>query len=374
MLKAFITGGGTGGHIYPAIAIADAISEEPEDKYGFENQIYYIGNPSNLEYAIVKEKNYKKFLPVLCTGMPREMNKDFLKWACRLFVAWKKCREYIRKYNPQVIFGTGGYVTAPVILAGITMGVPIVMHDCDANPGLVTRKLSPFAKIVSIAFESAKLQIKNRNCYLNGNPIRKAFSTTTKDEARKKLNIEDKLTLCIMGGSQGAKSINNAGLQIIKELSQKYNLQIIFQTGKKKYDQTIEQLQVCYPEYEQDKNIIIKPYFNNMATVLKASDIAVSRAGSLSISELCACSIAAIFIPYPYAAADHQRKNARYMEERGAGLYLEDSDDMKDSMLELITDLINNPDKLRSIQENAGKLAKFDAVEKLVEQIKKVSK
>ena len=359
----FITGGGTGGHIYPALAVADKLLKLEDTE-----KIYYIGNPNNLEATITKDKNYR-FLPVISSGMPRHVGLDLVKWAFQMIFAWLKCCIYIKKYKPNAIFGTGGYVSAPALLAGMTMKIPFVMHDCDANPGLVTRKLAPYAKSLSVAFEAAKNKLHNNNCNINGNPIREEFKTLDKVQARKNLRIQDKLTICIMGGSQGAKTINQATLPLLKTLSEKYDLQIIFQTGKKNFDKAISELKEIYPQYEADKNIIIKPYFDDMVTVLKACDIAVSRAGSLSISELCASSIAPIFIPYPYAAADHQRKNAKYMVQKGAGLYLEDSDTNSESLGKLISELIENKQYLKEIQDNASKLAKFDGVEKIIKQI-----
>jgi UDP-N-acetylglucosamine--N-acetylmuramyl-(pentapeptide) pyrophosphoryl-undecaprenol N-acetylglucosamine transferase len=359
----FITGGGTGGHIYPAIAVADELLNiETTEK------IYYVGNPNNLEATIVKDKNYE-FLPVVSSGMPRKISFELISWVIKLFFAWLKCCYYVKKYHPNKIFGTGGYVSAPVLLAGMTTKTPFVMHDCDANPGLVTRKLAPHAQSVSLAFEIAKEKIHNKNSFINGNPIRGKFSTLTKQEARKELNLEDKLTICVMGGSQGAKTINSATVEILKDLSQKNDLQVIFQTGKRNFEQVEKRLSEIYPEYKSDKNLIIKPYFEDMVTVMKACDIAVSRAGSLSISELCASSVAPIFIPYPYATANHQRKNAKFMVEQNAGLYLEDSETTPQSLLNLLTELVNNPQKLQTLQEGTSKLAKFDACTRIIKQI-----
>ena len=359
----FITGGGTGGHIYPAVAVADGLLKREDTE-----KIYYVGNPNNLEANIVKEKNYT-FLPVMSSGMPRKACFELIKWACQMFIGWLKCLGYIKRYKPDVIFGTGGYVSAPILFAAITMKVPFVMHDCDANPGLVTRQLAPFAKSISVAFDTEKGKLNNKNCHVNGNPIREQFSILTKDSARQALGLENKLTLCVMGGSQGAKKINEAAVQILKKLSQDMDLQVIFQTGKRNYDDVINALKSIYPDWEQNKNIILRPYFDNMTEVLKASDIAVSRAGSLSISELCASSIATIFIPYPYAAADHQRKNAKYMVENGAGIYLEDAETNAQKLLELIKSLTDNSEYLNKIQNNAHNMAKFNGVEKIIEQI-----
>ena len=357
----FITGGGTGGHIYPAVAVADELAKE-----GYT--IYYVGNPKNLEYNIVSQKNYE-FLPVNVHGMPRKLSFALIKWTLQLFVAVLKSIIYIIKYKPDAIFGTGGYVSAPAMIAGKLLNKPYMMHDCDAQPGLVTRKLGTYAKAVSLAFESASKFIKNKNIYINGNPIRPQFQTLTKNEARQKLKLADKLTLCVMGGSQGARTINDATVFMLKKLSTEYNLQIIFQTGKKNFERVVEQIIRAYPEYETDNNIIIKPYIEDMVTVLKASDIAISRAGSLSISEIEAAGLASILIPYPHAAADHQRKNAKFMEEKGAALYLEDSQTDEIHLIELLEGLINNHDKLKELQSNAQKLAKYDGVNKIVEQL-----
>ncbi len=361
MSRYFITGGGTGGHIYPAIAVADYLNDEGET-------IFYVGNPKNLEYDIVTKRGYK-FLPVNVSGLPRKACLELFKWGFKLFFAVIQSVFYIIKYKPDVVFGTGGYVSAPALMAANILKTPYVMHDCDAKPGLVTRFLSKNAASVSLAFECAADYIRNENCYVNGNPIRMEFKTLTKEKARLNLGLENKLTICIMGGSQGARSINEAAVGILKTLSNDYNVQVIFQTGKRKFRTVEEHLSAKYSEYQSDKNLIVKPYFDDMISVLKASDIAVSRAGSLSISELCASSVATIFVPYPFAAADHQRKNARYMENQCAGIYLEDSEVSSDRLLELILDLIKNPDKLHQLQNNAFKLAKFDGVLSIVKQI-----
>ena len=146
----FITGGGTGGHIYPAIAIADALYEKGD-------KIFYIGNPENLEFSIVGQKPYSEnFLPVNIHGMPRKLSPELLKWGIQLFFAVIKSIGYIKKYKPKAAFGTGGYVSAPILIACKLMKVPYMLHDCDANPGLVTRKLATGAATVSLAFDCAK--------------------------------------------------------------------------------------------------------------------------------------------------------------------------------------------------------------------------
>lgn len=363
----FITGGGTGGHIYPAIAIAEALRKDETTK-----DIYYIGNPNNLEYGIVKKAHFK-FLPIKVSGMPRKIGWDFIKWGIELELANWKALYYLWRFKPDAILGTGGYVSAPALMASNLSKTPYMIHDCDAQPGMVSKFVAPMAKQVSLAFEDSASYIRSNNISINGNPIREQFKTLTKEQARQNMNLENKTTITIMGGSQGAKSIDDATIQCLKQIFEKYDVQVIFQTGAKHYENTIKALEEVYPEFEHNKNLVIKPYFDDMVTALKATDIAISRAGSLSLSEICACGIAPILIPYPYAAADHQRKNAKSLLNKNACLYLEDKETTGETLLEKLDELLSDPEKLALIQANTRALAKLDATQTIVEQLKKVA-
>lgn len=363
----FVTGGGTGGHIYPALAVADELSAG-------DSKVYYVGNKRNMEFELATKKGYK-FLHVSIKGMPRGLNPKFFIWGIKLVKAIIRSIRYIKKYKPKAVFATGGYVSAPMIFACIITKTPYMMHDCDAMPGLVTKKLSKRAKYVSLAFEKAKKYIPNKHTVVTGNPIREAFETMTKAQALENMGLgQNKITLCIMGGSQGAKSINNTAIELLKELSQERNLQIIFQTGKKNYDDVIERVRQIYPTFEQNQSLIIKPYFMDMISVLKSSDIVVSRAGSLSISEICASGAAPILIPYPHAAANHQRINAKYLLEMGACIYIEDKELDPNRLREAIVSLVENSVKMNYIKQNSSHLAKPDATKHIVEILKGINK
>ena len=360
--KYFVTGGGTGGHIYPALAVADELSKNGA-------KVYYVGNKRNMEYELASKKGYK-FLHVSIKGMPRGLNPKLFWWGVKLVKAILYSIRYIKKYKPNAVFATGGYVSAPMIFACIITKTPYMMHDCDAMPGLVTRKLSRKAKYVSLAFEKAKKFIPNKRAIVTGNPIREEFKTISKEKARAEFNLDNsKLILAIMGGSQGAKSINNTAVELLKEFSQELNLQVIFQTGKKNYDEVTEHLRQIYPAFEQDNNLIVRPYFDNMVSVLKASDIVISRAGSLSLSEICASNVAPILVPYPHAAANHQRINAKSLLEAGACIYIEDSELEPNKLRETILELINNQIKMNYLKQNSTYLAKLDAVKDIVNLI-----
>lgn len=364
----FITGGGTGGHIYPAVAVADELIKNEN------NTVYYVGNPDNMEYKIALKKGYK-FLPVSVKGMPRKLSFQFIFWTAKLSFAILKAIYYILRYKPDAIFGTGGYVSAPLLFAANILRKPnYMLHDCDMQPGIVTRLFAKNAKCVSLAFEGAQPHIKNTNCHINGNPLRPEFKQVLKIDAKEKLGLNmDKPVLCVMGGSQGAKSINNSFVEIIKELVQEHEYQIIFQTGAKNYEYISDRLSKIFKHYEKNKNLIVKPYFENMVEILKASDIVISRAGSLSLSEIFASGIAPILIPYPYAAADHQRKNAKFVEENNACIYIENSDVDPNYLLKLLLDLKNDSQKIKELKTNASKLAKLDALKDIVEQFERIS-
>lgn len=314
------------------------------------------------------------FFGVNITAMPRCFGFDFIKWSFKLLIATVKSIGYIFKYRPNLIFGTGGYVSAPMLFAGILTRTPIVIHECDAVAGKVTKLIAPFAQSVSAAFETSKEGIKSDKIYVNGNPIREEFLSTDRYRARQAWNLKDRLTIMVMGGSQGAKKINSVLVQSLKKLFKKYDIQIIHQTGLKNYDETVRELKKVYPQYTENSQYIVRPYFKKMYLPMLASDIAVSRAGSLSISEICVSGLASILIPYPYAAADHQRKNAKEMEEMGAALYLEDSQCTPEAFMEKLESLINDTQKMIELQNNAKKLVKYDATKNIVEQIKQVSK
>ena len=363
----FISGGGTGGHIYPAITIADELLREDDTQ-----KIYYVGNPKNLEYEIVQARESIDFLPVNVSGMPRKFSFKFIRWCVDLEISIWKCIFYILKYQPDAIFTTGGYVSAPVAFAAMLLRKPFMIHDCDAHPGLVSQNVAPFAKCVSVAFESSKNMLNANNIVCNGNPIRNSFDNISKQEAREKLGLKDKFTIIGMGGSQGAMTINTALIEIAQELTEQLDVQLIIQTGKKNYKDVIKKFEEYFPNYYMNTNLIVKSYFEDMSIPLKAADLAIARAGSVSLSEISACALPSILVPYPHAAADHQRKNAKEKCENGASLCLEDSDCNKDSLIEQVKSLYYHPEKLLEMGVSSKNLARKNSTQSIIQQLKSI--
>ncbi len=365
----FISGGGTGGHIYPALSVVQTLLLQEDTE-----KIYYIGNPKYMEYEIVKNIEGVEFLQVCVSGMPRKLSFDFIKWIFQLEISLWKALFYIKKYKPDAIFTTGGYVSAPIAFMGALLKKPLMIHDCDAIPGLVSRSVAPFADCASVAFENSKNILKAKKIVFTGNPVRSEFLTVSKEEAREKLGLRNKMTVLLTGGSQGAKNLNNAALKAAEEIVEQMDLQFIVQTGKKNYDEFVKQLSEIFPNYSKNTNLVVRPYFDDMFYALKSADIVISRAGSLSLSELNLCGSACILVPYPYAAADHQRKNADEAEKIGYAIACEDKDFNGETLVNMLKSLVYNPDKIKKMSEAALANSKPYAKEEIIKTLKSLIK
>lgn len=363
----FITGGGTGGHIYPAVSIIDALLNS-----GVKNEeIFYLGNKKNLEYEIAQKNGYN-FLSYSIQGMPRRISIKMLFWLSMLFLSTLKAICHALKHKPNVVFATGGYVCAPILFAALFLRIPYVLHDCDIQPGIVTRFFAPYAKYVTLAFEEAKKFIKSKNTVVTGNPVRQEFKVISKKQARQTLSLADDFTVLIMGGSLGAQKINNSSFKILKEYANKEGYKIIWQTGKKNFDEVVKKILNDFTELPD--NLLLQPYFDKMYLTLLSSDLVVSRAGSLSLSEICASSLPSILIPYPLASQNHQYKNAKSLADAGISVLLEDKYCTNESLFELVNSLINNKKLLSDLSYNAYKNAKLNSTTDILDLIIKAHK
>ncbi len=357
----FITGGGTGGHIYPAVAIINELINEGVDK----KNIFYLGNKKNLEFEIAKKYGFN-FLSYSAKGMPRKFTLKFILWMFGLFVSCLRAFQYVVKYRPSVVFATGGYICAPILFCALIFRIPYVLHDSDIQPGIVTRFFAKNAQSVSVSFEEAKKYLNSKNIYVNGNPVRQEFTTISKKQAREELSLKDAFTILIMGGSLGARTINNSSFKILKEYANKENIEIIWQTGKKNFDEVTKKI---LDEFQVlPDNLVLQPFFDKMYLALLSSDLVVSRAGSLSLYEIFESSI---LIPYPYASSDHQKKNAMNFVENKMALMIEDKDCNNETLFNLVDNLMNDKKLLSDLSYNVYKRAKLNASVEIVKQINK---
>jgi len=366
----FISGGGTGGHIYPAVSVLKYLLKNSDTE-----KIYFIGNPKNMEFDIVKNIEGVEFLPINISGMPRKFGLGFLGWLFQFELSLWKALSYLLKYKPDAVFTTGGYVSAPVAFMAGILKKPLMIHDCDSVPGLVSKFAAPMANAVSVAFDSAKKYLKSDNIILTGNPIREDFGEVSKEQAREKLGLKNgKFTILVTGGSQGAKTLNDTALNIAQELVEKMDIQLVLQTGRKNYDTVIKQFDEYFPHHAENTNLIIKPYFDDMIYPLKAADIIVSRAGSLILSEMNVCGLPAVLVPYPYAAADHQRKNAEEAEKIGYAVCCDEKDFDGRRLMQILNSLFQNNDKLTEMCVKSGQNSKPEALYKIVDTLKSLIK
>jgi len=365
-LKIVLTGGGTGGHIYPAVAVGrELLTREEVEK------VYYIGNPKKLEKDIVEKEDFE-FLSVTVSGMPKTKNFTLIKWILELGFAVLQCIKYFKQIQPDSILGTGGYVSGPALIAAKIMNIPYMLHDSDAVPGIVSRKMASGAKIVNTSFDEAKKYLKASNVQLNGNPLRKDFNTLNKTDCLKELGLDsNKFTILVMGGSQGAKSINDAISACALNLINDLDVQIIHQTGLKNYETYMDM--IC-ADLRNNQAYLPKAYLENMGLYLSSADLVIARAGSLSLSEFNLCSLPSILIPYPYAANNHQFYNAKAFENGGASICLEDNLCDGDNLQEIVTNLVNDKERLQNMKNANAALAKPNATEKIADLLIMIAK
>ena len=352
----FITGGKTGGHIYPALSIALKLCEDEN------NKVFYVGNKKNLEYELVQKYPQIEFLSIDFEGMPRKISLKLFLWGFKLISSSFTSIYYILKYKPDAMLGTGGFITFPVLFAGYILNKPIMIHDCDTVPGLVSRVISRFAKKISINFEEAKKYLKCKNIKVNGNPIRNEFFL--ENNINKDYNSEC-INILVMGGSQGAMKINETAICVLEKLiNEGYNINVVVQTGVKNYEKALKLL-----KNKNNSKITLKPYLDEIWNELKNAHLAIARSGSLSLSEICATSTPSILIPYPYAAANHQEKNAMELEKTKCSICICERELNCDVLKKVIVDLINNRKKLNEMSKNTYIFSKPNALNDIVEDL-----
>ena len=361
-----IAGGGTGGHLIPAISIASELKE-------FDS--IYIGSKYGIESKKNLNGNFKKKYFLDITGIQRNMSiKSIISnllFPIRFFKTYLDSRKIISRYKPKIVIGTGGYCSGLPLLAGIHMKIPTLIQDQNSVPGLITKKLHSQVNTICIAYEEFHKYINNSNIELTGNPINPSFKNNInvdKNFIKKKLGLSlSKKTLLILGGSQGAQAINKH-IYSKYDYYKKNDYQIILQCGNKNYN-------FIPSELFNEKNIIIKKFLNdngkwNMFNCCIAADLVIARAGALTISELTFLGKASILIPFKYASDNHQEINAKSLEEKGACTVI-DENRLKEGALEKkITEIFKKKTFLK-LEKSALKAAHPNAIKDIIIQIKK---
>lgn len=360
-MKVILSGGGTGGHIYPALTIADEIRTLRPD-----TEILFVGTQHGMEKDIVPRAGYHiEFIDI--AGFKRSLSLDTVKSVCKLFTGFFGALKLLRNFKPDLVIGTGGYVCGPVVLLAALQGIPTCVQEQNALPGVTNKILSHFVQKIFLGYnEGAKYFTGDASKVYTGNPIRKDVVLASRDAARKEFNLDPlKKTILIAGGSLGAASMNKAVLQMEKAFSGRPDVQILHSTGKGNFDAYMEQVNELGGFKD---NITIKPYFYDMPLALAAADLAVFRAGAIGLAELTARGVASVLIPYPYATANHQEFNARALEAVGAAKVILDKDLNGEILQETIEKLLINKKELQQMQKAARAAGKPAAAQEIAKQ------
>lgn len=369
-MRIILTGGGTGGHIYPAIAIAQAIIKEWP-----RTEILFVGTKEGLESRIVPEAGLA-FKTVDVEGWRRQLSFQVFKAGWKALLGTRQAARIIREFSPQIVIGTGGYVCLPVVWSAARQGIPTVIHEQNALPGLTNKFLSRWVKKILLTFpESEKAfppKVKNK-LNLTGLPVRPAILETTREEGYRYFNFSpEKLTLLGVGGSRGAKSINQAFVYACKMLAGDAKIQVIHITGENGYQEFMKDLAAAGIDLANCGNITIRPYLSQMEYALACADLCVARAGATFLAEMTAKGVPAVLIPYPFAAENHQEYNARSLVNAGAAEMILDKDLTGPILCQAIERILFDNHRRREMAQASKKAGKPDATEKILKVIKQL--
>ena len=363
-MKVLLSGGGTGGHVYPAIAIANKIKEENPDC-----EILFVGTEKGIESEIVPKYGYE-LKTVTVQGFRRKIDFENVKRVFKLCKGLEQSRRIVKKYKPDIVIGTGGYVSGPVLFNSALNKTVTIVHEQNSFPGVTNKILSKVVTRVLTSFEDSheRFPEESRNkLVLTGNPVRKEILQSRKSTSRKKLGIsEDKKMVLCYGGSGGSEEINDAMRLVIKNMV-KEDIAFIFATGKLYYDEFMESLgEVSLKPYQR-----VMPYLDNMADGLSASDIVIGSAGAISLAEITALGKPSIIIPKAYTAENHQEYNAKSIESQGAGIAILEKNLTPEKLNEVVFKLLGDRELLIDMANSSKSIGKPQAIDLIYDEIMK---
>ena len=357
-MKILFAGGGTGGHINPAISIADYIKAKEEN---FE--ALFIGTQRGLERKLVPAAGYRiEYIDV--RGFDRKRLWKNISVFAKLIKANRKCLAVIKEFEPDVVVLTGGYVSGPVAIAAHRLNVPALIHEQNVYPGLTVKGAEKYVDYTAVSFEETVKHMKRpEKCVVTGNPVRPEILKADKAGARKALGLDGKPFVLVFGGSLGAKKINDTMIGVLQRASEEKGFNLLFGTGERNFGEVSGE--IANRGIKTGDNIKIVPYINNMADVMAAADLVVARSGAITVSEIAALGKASVLIPSPNVVRNHQEQNAREFEKNNAAKVICESELTSAALYDTIIEMVRKPAALEAMGKNARKLAKPDSLEKL---------
>ena len=356
-MKAIIVAGGTGGHIYPAIAIINKIKEMEKD-----SEFLYVGTSDRMEKDIIPDLGIK-FIGLEMTGLNRSNPFSNIKVFQKFTKAVKESRKIIKEFKPEIIIGAGGYITAPVLYAAHKEGIPILIHEQNSIPGVSNKFISRFANKICVSLPNSVNLFPKEKVVYTGNPRSEEIIKVEKYNKTKLGFKKDKRLVVVVMGSLGSTTMTKK----IKELIPAFNnqdYQVLIITGKKYYDD--------YKDIKLAENVKIVPFMENLINLLKDSDLIVSRAGASTIAEITAIGLPAILVPSPYVTNNHQYKNAKELEDAGACTIVTEEEFSKDSIINEIDKLFANDIDYDKMVECSKKLGITDSATRIYEEARKI--
>ncbi len=362
-IRAIVSGGGTGGHIFPAIAIANAIKRRYPDA-----AILFVGAEGRMEMEKVPAAGYEiKALPI--AGLQRRLTLKNLAVPFKMLRSQRMVRKIMGEFRPDIVIGVGGYASAPTLKTAERMGFKTLLQEQNSYPGLTNRMLASKADVICVAYDGLEQYFPAEKIVFTGNPVRADIEqmTATREEGLAFFGLDaGRSTVLSVGGSLGARSINCMLMDHV-ELFKQHQVQIVWQTGKWMYDEAVRRVK----EAGVEDWVKVHQFISRMDLAYAAADVVVSRAGAIAISELCLVGKPVILIPSPNVAEDHQTKNARALADRGAALLVRD-DECHDKGLPQLFDLLEDAGRREEMKRNIGAMARREAADRIVDEIDKL--
>ncbi|MBN6185938.1 undecaprenyldiphospho-muramoylpentapeptide beta-N-acetylglucosaminyltransferase [Aneurinibacillus sp. BA2021] len=361
-----ISGGGTGGHIYPALALVKEIKRQEPD-----SRVLYIGTEKGLEADLVPKEGIA-FESVYITGFKRSLSFDNVKTIARFLKATSRAKRLIREFQPDVVVGTGGYVCGPVVYAASSLGIPTLVHEQNVIPGLTNKFLSRYTNRVAVTFSGSASYFPAAKTVVTGNP--RATEVALADGAAGLASLQvpaGKKYVLIVGGSRGARAINEAVVAMVSDLAQHAAYHFIYVTGEVHYESTMAAIR---EKGSMPDNLTVRPFIYNMPEVLAGIDLIVNRAGASFLAEITALGLPSILIPSPYVTNNHQEKNARWLEDQGAARVILESQLTGASLLGEIDAVLQDEKRLQTMRDAARKLGQPDAATRVYQELKTITR
>ncbi|WP_020615581.1 undecaprenyldiphospho-muramoylpentapeptide beta-N-acetylglucosaminyltransferase [Paenibacillus daejeonensis] len=366
-MRIVLTGGGTGGHIYPALAIGRQVQQSDQG-----SALLYIGTERGLESRIVPEAGLP-FEAIDITGFKRKLSLDNVKTVLRFLRGVRRSKQLLRSFKPDAVVGTGGYVCGPVVYAAAALGIPTLIHEQNVDPGLTNKFLSRYASVVAVSFEASKPRFGDQaKVVYTGNPCATAVLQAERGRGLASLGLRPgkKLVLCV-GGSRGAKVFNESIIDMADQLASLPEVELVFATGEIYYEQTMQRLEAR--QGGMPSNLHVRPYIHNMAEVLADTSLVISRSGASSLAEITALGLPSILVPSPNVTANHQEANARSLVDAGAAVMILERDLSGSALLESIRTITSDASRLSEMGKASLGLGMPEAAIRIAAELQRLS-